>query len=71
MGVVAMSAEFLGSMAGSMAAAADGNGCLGRSCMKWGDDGELSPLDLQAILERLSAVDEQASGLMDCSLDPA
>ena len=62
-----MSAESLGSMAG----AADVNGCLGRSCMKWGEDGELSPLDLQTILERLSAVDEQASGLMDCSLDPA
>ena len=67
MGVVAMSAESLGPMAG----AADVNGCLGRSCMKWGEDGELSPLDLQTILERLSAVDEQASGLMDCSLDPA
>ena len=61
-----MSAESLGPMAG----AGDASSCLGRSCMKWGDDGELSPLDLQAILARLSAVDEQASGLMDCSLDP-
>ena len=66
MGVVAMSTEFLESISG----AAEASGCLGRSCMKWGEDGELSPLDLQAILERLSAVDEQASTLMDCSLDP-
>ena len=62
-----MSAHPLGPMAG----ASDANGCLGRSCMKWGEDGELSPLDLQAILARLSAVDEQASQLMDCLLDPA
>ena len=43
--------------------------CLGRSCMKWGQNGELSPLDLQSILERLSAVDDQASGLLDCPVE--
>ena len=43
---------------------------IGRSVMKWGRDGELSVLDLRSILERLSAVDEQASGLMDCPLNP-
>ena len=43
--------------------------CLGSSCMKWGVDGELSPNDLQSILERLSAVDNQASGLMNCAID--
>ena len=43
--------------------------CLGSSCMKWGADGELSALDLQSILLRLSAVDEQASTLMDCPID--
>ena len=43
--------------------------CLGSSCMKWGADGELSPNDLQSILERLSAVDNQASGLMNCAID--
>jgi hypothetical protein len=37
--------------------------------MKWGRDGELSALDLQSILERLSAVDDQAASLMDCRLD--
>lgn len=62
-----MSADARGPLAGT----SDANGCLGRSCMKWGEDGELSPLDLQTILTRLSAVDEQASQLMDCSLDPA
>ncbi|MEY3462394.1 MAG: hypothetical protein RLZZ468_172 [Cyanobacteriota bacterium] len=44
--------------------------CLGRSCMKWGNDGELSALDLQSILQRLGAVDEQASGLLDCPVEP-
>jgi len=42
---------------------------IGRSVMKWGRDGELSALDLQSILERLSAVDDQAASLMDCPLD--
>jgi hypothetical protein len=37
--------------------------------MKWGADGELSAIDLQSILQRLSAVDEQASTLMDCPID--
>jgi len=41
----------------------------GSSCMKWGADGELSALDLQSILLRLSVVDEQASTLMDCPID--
>ena len=39
------------------------------SCMKWGSDGELSAVDLQGILQRLSAVDQQASKLMDCPLE--
>jgi hypothetical protein len=38
--------------------------------MKWGADGELSAIDLQSILLRLGAVDEQAASLMDCPLDP-
>jgi hypothetical protein len=43
--------------------------CLGRSCLKWGDDGELSPLDLQGILERLCAVDDQAaSQMLECQI---
>jgi hypothetical protein len=42
---------------------------IGRSVMKWGRDGELSALDLQSILQRLRAVDDQAASLMDCPLD--
>ena len=42
---------------------------LGSSCMKWGADGELSALDFQSILLRLSAVDEQASTMMNCPID--
>lgn len=34
-----------------------GDGCLGRTCMKWGADGELTDLDFQLILQRLGAVD--------------
>ncbi|MEN9768083.1 MAG: hypothetical protein RLZZ32_2043 [Cyanobacteriota bacterium] len=51
-------------------AGADDATDIGRSVMKWGRDGELSALDLQAILQRLSAVDDQAAGLMDCPLEP-
>lgn len=45
--------------------------CLGSTCMKWGGDGELAPQDLQAILARLSEVDGEASGLMECPVDPS
>ena len=54
----------------SSGAGADESTDIGRSVMKWGRDGELSALDLQAILQRLSAVDAQAAGLMDCPLEP-
>ena len=45
------------------------DGAAAPSSMKWGSDGELSAVDLQGILLRLSAVDRQASTLMDCPLD--
>jgi hypothetical protein len=45
------------------------DGPLGRSVMKWGADGELSALDLQQILTRLSSSDDQAAGLMSCHVD--
>ena len=35
--------------------------CMGRTCMKWSADGELTDLDLQLILERLGQVDHQIS----------
>ena len=34
-------------------------GCLGRTCLKWGQDGELTPLDRSLVLERLAQVDQQ------------
>ena len=34
-----------------------GSTCLGRTCMKWSADGELTELDFQLVLERLVAVD--------------
>lgn len=46
------------------------DGPLGRSVMKWGADGELSALDLQQILDRLSSSDAQAAGMMSCRVDP-
>jgi hypothetical protein len=33
--------------------------CLGRTCMKWTADGELSDIDFQLILQRLRDVDAQ------------
>jgi hypothetical protein len=35
--------------------------------LKWGADGELSPVDQQRILARLSAQDPLAEGLLECS----
>jgi hypothetical protein len=29
--------------------------CLGRTCLKWGSDGELADLDLCLVLERLDS----------------
>jgi hypothetical protein len=49
--------------------ALEDDGPLGRSVMKWGADGELSPLDLQQILARLSSSDAQAAGMMSCRMD--
>lgn len=39
--------------------------CLGRTCMKWGADGELSALDLELVLERLSRADGCAGDLVE------
>ncbi|MFN9619771.1 MAG: hypothetical protein ACK55X_08690 [Synechococcaceae cyanobacterium] len=37
--------------------------CLGRTCLKWGSDGERSALDLSLVLERLAQVDQQLTAL--------
>lgn len=34
--------------------------------MKWAADGELTPLDLLEVLERLAEADRRSSGLLDC-----
>jgi hypothetical protein len=33
--------------------------CLGRTCMKWGADGDLNPLDLELVMQRLAQVDHE------------
>ncbi len=37
--------------------------CLGRTCLKWSANGELTSIDLLLVLERLAQVDQQVSGL--------
>lgn len=44
--------------------------CLGRTCMKWSSDGELTALDLCLVLERLAKVDQEVTGLRQESLSP-
>lgn len=44
--------------------------CLGRTCLKWSADGELSALDLSLVLERLAQVDSELTGLPQDSVQP-
>ncbi|MEN9877901.1 MAG: hypothetical protein RLZZ158_940 [Cyanobacteriota bacterium] len=44
---------------------------LDDTCLKWGADGELSPVDQQRILQRLMAQDPAAQGLRDHCFDAA
>jgi hypothetical protein len=44
--------------------------CLGRTCLKWSADGELSALDLGLVLERLAQVDAELTGLPQDSVQP-
>lgn len=37
--------------------------CLGRTCLKWTSDGELSPLDLALVMGRLAQVDQELAVL--------
>ncbi|MFM2172252.1 MAG: hypothetical protein RLZZ54_179 [Cyanobacteriota bacterium] len=41
--------------------AVDASACLGRTCLKWRADGELTELDLSLVLARLALVDQQLS----------
>lgn len=44
--------------------------CLGRTCLKWGADGELTALDLSLVLERLSQVDGELTALYQDTATP-
>ena len=46
-----------------------GRTCLGRTCLKWSADGELTALDLCLVLERLAQVDQEVTGLRSGSFD--
>lgn len=41
--------------------------CLGRTCLKWGADGELTDLDLRLVLQRLAQVDPELTALQERS----
>ena len=43
--------------------------CLGRTCLKWQPDGELTALDLQLVLERLAQVDQDVVAVLDRTVD--
>lgn len=42
--------------------------CLGRTCLKWHADGELSPLDVQLVMQRLRRADAEAWAMLDPAL---
>lgn len=42
--------------------------CLGRTCLKWGADGELTALDMELIMERLAQVDQDVASLRQGTL---
>jgi hypothetical protein len=43
--------------------------CLGRTCLKWGVDGELTALDLALVMERLAQVDQDVASLRQDTLN--
>jgi len=46
--------------------------CLGRTCLEWRSDGELSGLDFHLVMERLAQVDQELAALpqISASRDP-
>jgi hypothetical protein len=44
--------------------------CLGRTCLKWGADGELTAQDLSLVLQRLAQVDQEMNPLVLNQPDP-
>lgn len=43
--------------------------CLGRTCLKWGADGELTALDLGLVMERLAQVDPDVAAVYQSTPD--
>lgn len=43
--------------------------CLGRTCLQWGADGDLTALDLNLVLERLALVDPAVTALQLASVE--
>jgi len=42
--------------------------CLGRTCLKWGADGELTDVDLNLLMQRLAVVDPEVTALLEHTL---
>lgn len=42
--------------------------CLGRTCLQWAADGELSSLDRDLVMARLALVDQDVAALQQRSL---
>jgi hypothetical protein len=38
--------------------------CLGRTCLKWGSDGELTFPDMEAVLRRLADIDHDLAAAL-------
>lgn len=53
----------------SAGSAGDSGGCLGRTCLKWGRDGELTSLDMEWVLERLAKVDVDLAEALESTFD--
>lgn len=43
--------------------------CLGRTCLQWSADGELTAVDLSLVMARLAQVDQEVAAL-NHQLDP-
>jgi hypothetical protein len=48
----------------------DSTTCLGRTCLKWGPDGELAALDLSLVLKRLAQVDQELTAMNQHTAHP-
>ena len=48
----------------------DSSTCLGRTCLKWGPDGELTALGLGLVLERLAQVDQELTAVNQDTANP-